>query len=96
MKLALVPWLKGMWRDQKRRDLMGQYAAIGAEHQLFLADVALRGLVYSDLEAPTDRQTFINIGRRQLAQEILEACAQDPGVLFQLVEKTQPKEKPNG
>jgi len=96
MKLALVPWLRNAWRDQKRRDLIGQYSAIGAQYKLFLADVALRGLCYSDLEAPTDRQTFINLGRRQLALEILEACGQDAGLIFQLVEKTTAKEKPNG
>lgn len=96
MKLKLVPWLRDMWGAQKRRDLIGQYSAIGAQYKLALADIALRGLVYSDIEAATDRQTFINIGRRQLALEILEAASQDPGILFQLIEKSQPKEKPHG
>lgn len=93
MKARLLTWLKQVWPNaQRRRYLIGEYAAV-AQHKLFLTDVAQRGLVFSDVHARgDDTQTFVNIGRRELALEILEACGQDPRLLIDLVEKPEKKE----
>ncbi len=91
----MIRWLREIWpHDGQRADLIGQYAGVGATSKLFLADVALRGRVFSDLHAPGDtEQTFINIGRRELALEIIEQCGVDPQMLYALVPKAQPKKE---
>lgn len=93
MKARLLTWLRQVW-PHNHDQLIGEYAAIGAQHKLFLADVAQRGLLFSDVHARgDDTQTMINIGRRELALEIIEACGQEPRTLMDLVAK---KEKTNG
>lgn len=94
MKARLITWLRQVWPNvQRRRYLIGEYAAV-AQQKLFLTDVAQRGLLFSDVHARgDDTQTFVNIGRRELALEILEACGQDAMRLIDLVEKPERPEK---
>jgi hypothetical protein len=92
--IRLVHWLRQVWPNaQRRRHLIGEYAAIGAQHKLFLADVALRGGLYSDIHARgDDTQTFVNIGRRELALEIIQACGESAMRLIELVERPEKKD----
>ncbi len=93
MKIQPRTWLHQIWPGrQKQFALLGEYAAIGAQHQLFLADVALRGRVFTaDIAGATDSQTFVNLGRRELALEIIELCNVPPDRLFALIEKAPTK-----
>ena len=79
MKAIAGQWLRAIWRNrQKRQDLIGQYQALRAQSPLVLADISQRGLLYSDIDAPSDKQVFINIGRRELALEILQLANISP------------------
>lgn len=89
MKTAIATWFRQMWPDfQKRHAVAGEYLSIGASHRLLLADIGLRGLIWSDLAVRGDHDgTMINLGRRELALEIIELCNIEPERLFALLER---------
>jgi len=92
MKTPIGRWFRQIWPTRQRRlDVLSQYVAAGAQSRLMLTDIGLRGRVWSDLEAESDRQTFINIGRRQLALEILELSGASFDQLYDLIERAPTK-----
>ena len=92
-KIKIGEWFRQLWLDpQKRHALAGEYLAL-RQSQLFLADLALRGRVWSDLVVPGDRDaTMVNLGRRELALEVIELAEIEPQRLFQLIERAPLKE----
>jgi hypothetical protein len=95
MKFRAPEWLRQIWPwAETREQLLRQYQVVGMQ-KFFLTDVALRGRVYSDLHVPGDHDaTMVNIGRRELALEILELAGERPDRLFELVPRPK-KETPN-
>lgn len=83
-----LQWLEKVWPSPIRRaGVIRDYIAVG-QCQAFLADVALRGNVWSPLCVPGDPQaTAYNIGRRDLALEIIKMAGSDPNLLFSHIEK---------
>lgn len=67
--------LAALWQGQKRKRVLGEYAAIGNQFQFFLADVAGRNFVYSEKPPAKDLYEAGKFeGRRELALEICKAC----------------------
>jgi hypothetical protein len=92
MKINPVRWFRQIWLSpQKRFAVLSSYKSI---EQLTLADIALRGFVWSaPKRVPGD--TFgdgIIEGRRLLALEIIELARADITQLFALIER-KPEEK---
>lgn len=75
--------------DNNRRAIMATHAALGTpQHRHWLADVALRGGVFS----PAPRvETLWDAGRlegrREFALEIIELARADPRLLWDAIEK---------
>lgn len=81
-----VDWLRTMW-PRRWRAVVSDYSAL-REHRHLLADIALRGGVYSSF--PPKAEVFEagwREGRRSLALEIIKAADTDPAKLMELVEK---------
>lgn len=95
MIVKVRDWLQGMW-PQKGAAVTREYASL-AQMQHFLADVALRGAVFSACHVPGDPYTSaVNEGRRQLALEIIKLAHTEPVRLFALIEKSpSPAERAN-
>jgi hypothetical protein len=55
--------------------------------QALLADIALRANVFGPIRAETDRQAWIEEGRRQLALEIFKTAKTDIDLLWAQIEK---------
>lgn len=92
-KNSAVAWFRQTWLVvAKRFTVLAQYRAIG---NYAMADIALRGFVYSDFpDAKGDVfAAGIAVGRRQLALEILELKRADPNVLFELIEVKPAKQE---
>lgn len=88
-------WFPAMWPDaRRRRDVLEQYRALGTM-KLLLADIALRANVLVPIRAETDRQAWIEEGRRQLALEIFKTAQTDIDLLWAQIEKrpSNPGEK---
>lgn len=85
--MPLKKWLRTRWRGRKRQDLIGQYRSLAATCPLVVADVASRGFIYADLVGPTDRETWINIGRRQMALELLQLARMSPDDVRELLDQ---------
>lgn len=83
-------WLRQAW-PQRGRAVVQSFAAIGAEHRHFLADLALRGYVYTPIRETDPILAARAEGRRQLALETIAICNTDAATLFALVEQ-KPKE----
>jgi hypothetical protein len=83
-----LDWLAKVWPTPSRRaEVLRDYIAIG-ECRAFLADLALRGNLWSPLQVPGDAEaTAYNIGRRDLALEIIKLAGADPQTLFAHIEK---------
>jgi hypothetical protein len=98
LKAKIGEWFRQLWLDpQKRHALAGEYLSLRQSHPLFLADLALRGRVWSDLVVLGDRDaTMVNLGRRELALEIIELAEIEPQRLFQLIERAPLKDVKNG
>jgi hypothetical protein len=84
-------WLREIWPNKKRA-IVQSFASIGAEHKLFLADMALRGNVFAPIHETDPILAARAEGKRQLALETIAICNTDPATLFSLVE-TKPKEQ---
>lgn len=87
-------WFAQIWPWQTghgaQRAIEG-YSALRA-HPHLLTDIGLRGYLWKTPHAPGDRdQTLINVGRQQLAMEIVELAGMDPQELYALVPR-----KPRG
>lgn len=74
-----------------RGAVVADYAAIGAQHQHFLADIALRNNVMQDAPAGSDLELAIAEGRRRCAVEIITLCGVGYGELWSMIER-----KPRG
>jgi hypothetical protein len=82
-----VNWFRASWPDAARRRLvLEQYRILGS-HKALLADIALRANVFGPIRADSDRQAWIEEGRRQLALEIFKTAQTDIEVLWQQIEK---------
>lgn len=90
--MNLTAWLREAWPNiEKRRRVVDAYRALGI-NRLLLADIAMRGGVYSVAAEPaTVFAAGVNEGRRQMALEILKLCDADPALLLGVVER-----KPTG
>jgi hypothetical protein len=82
-----LTWLERVWPTRHRRAaVIRDYIDVGA-NPAFLADLALRGGVWSPLQAETPERTAYNIGRRDLALEVIKLAGTDPAMLFREIEK---------
>ena len=92
IRIPLPQWLYQMWPSPGLRyGVAADYAAIGAQHKLFLADVALRGGVYREWDEKSDGALANFNGRRELALEIIKTAKVDPDLLFASI-PTKPRE----
>lgn len=93
MKAKIGAWFQQLWPNRsKRHALAGDYLSLAATHGLVLADIALRGRLWSDLVVPGDRDaTMVNLGKRELALEIIELAEMDPNRLFEMIERPPTK-----
>ncbi len=90
-----VNWFPAMWPDGgRRRVVLEQYRTLGTM-KVLLADIALRANVFVPIRAETDRQAWIEEGRRQLALEIFKTAQTDIDLLWAQIEKrtSKPGEK---
>lgn len=86
-------WLRQAWPFRSRA-LLASYAAIAADHPLILADLALRGNVFTPIHETDPIAAARAEGRRQLALETIAICRTDPTALWSLIEtKTDTKER---
>lgn len=84
-------WFQIYWPDKsRRRVLFEQYRDLGTKKTL-LADIALRANVFAPIRAETDRQAWIEEGRRQLALEIIKTAQTDLDQLWDLIERRPSK-----
>lgn len=84
-------WFRQMWPDvARRRVVLEQYRSLGAKPEL-LADIALRANVFAPIRAETDRQAWIEEGRRQLAIELFKLARTDIELLWAQIEKRPSK-----
>lgn len=99
MKISPAAWLRQIWPSAaNKRAVVADYAGL-SQHPHLLTDIALRGRVWSALEARDENgavdpaATYINLGRRELALEILELAGMSPQQLWSLVERSPTPEK---
>src|SRR5262245_20285690 len=89
--IPLPSWLWHVWPTHSERyAVMADYAAIGAQHHHFLADLALRAGVYRNFHPASDRTLEHFNGRRELALEVIKLCKVDPNVLFASIPTAKP------
>lgn len=82
-----VKWFPAMWPDKsRRRVVLEQYRTLGSMKAL-LTDIALRANVFVPIRADSDRQAWIEEGRRQLALEIFKTAQTDIDLLWAQIEK---------
>lgn len=88
-KYPLLRWLSQSWFGAKRRAVLEGYETIGRDHPLVVADVALRGNVFSGApRIPGDVfADGINEGRRLLALEIIEMCGSNHLEILKTLER---------
>lgn len=84
-------WLRQAW-PLKARAVLQSFASIGSEHKIFLADLALRGNVFTPIHETDPIAAARAEGRRQLALETIAICTTDPATLWALIE-TKPETK---
>lgn len=86
-----VNWFAAMWPDGgRRRVVLEQYRDLGTK-QTLLADIALRANLFGPIRAESDRQAWIEEGRRQLAVEIFKMARTDIDLLWAQIEKRPSK-----
>jgi len=83
-------WLRQAWPLRKQA-VVQSFLSIGAEHKLFLAELALRGNAFTPIHERDPVEAHRAEGRRQLALETLAICNVDPMALWALIE-TKPRE----
>jgi hypothetical protein len=72
-------WFAMVWREDKRAVVLNDFSVVGANHPLFVADLALRGNVFDASDPPTDPVALgVYLGRRQLALETIQLCGKTP------------------
>lgn len=78
-----------LWQEPQRRSrVLGEYAAIGAQFQYFLTDVAARNFVFSEKPAARDLYEAGKFeGRRELALELVKYCNATFDELHALIER---------
>ncbi|MDE2579960.1 MAG: hypothetical protein KGL46_14245 [Hyphomicrobiales bacterium] len=94
--MNLPRWFRQMWPDDTaRRVVVAEYEAIGRQKHA-LADIALRGGVYSVDATPVASlyDAGVREGRRQMALEIIRICNADPAQLFGFVSAKPRREEP--
>jgi hypothetical protein len=95
--MNLRKYFAQMWPGESgRRIVLEQYRII-ANQKLALADIALRGGVYSvDPRPPANfYDAGVREGRRQMALEIARICDADPAHLYGFVERKPQNQEPN-
>ena len=86
--MSLKQWFRQIWVDDRARAVLGEYAAIGAQFQLFLADVAARGGVFAEpAPSATEYEAGYDAGRRAHALETIHLCSTSPSALLELIPK---------
>ena len=85
-----IRWWKSVWRQRQNRILLLQeYMTVG-EQKLFLADLALRGGVWTTSHVPGDPySSAVAEGRRQLALEIIKIANESPATLWAWLERNE-------
>src|SRR5262245_39743052 len=94
MKFDPITWFREIWPFHDTRErVIAEYRAAGAQQRLMLADIALRGGVFSTLpRAPGDVfGAGINEGRRMLALEIFELANLAPWEVHTLIARKPPQ-----
>lgn len=89
MRVNLAAWFPQIWKRSALR-AVGDYQAIASQHPYFLADIALRGHVYTD--APPARDLFeagVNEGMRRMAIGIINTCQASHGDLRAVIDAAQ-------
>ena len=88
---SAVNWFPAMWPvTARRRIVLEQYRNLGTKPEL-LADIALRANLFGPIRAETDRQAWIEEGRRQLAVELFKMARTDVDLLWAQIEKRPSK-----
>lgn len=85
----MIDWrfhLRERW-PRLNRTLIEQATSVGRAQQVFLADLALRGGVFSEREASDLYQAGVNEGMRRLALETIKLCKSDPNLLLAMIEQ---------
>jgi hypothetical protein len=85
-------WFRTVW-PRRGKAVAGEYLSVGT-HRLFLADVALRGFVFTPFPAvATEFEAGKLEGRRSLALEIIRISGEAPERLFAEIEKSPTPER---
>ena len=81
-------WLRQAWPfSLKRFHVLGEYSALG-KMRLVLADIALRGGIERTAHVAGDPYTTaVNIGRQDLAREILALAGCVPSDVMEMIER---------
>jgi hypothetical protein len=102
VKQSLTTWFRQIWPfDPGRKNVLRGYAGLAREPEL-LTDIALRGHLFSSAhvvkpDGGTDEfATWINIGRQELALEILECAHMRPDQLREYIEMKPTTERNHG
>lgn len=83
-------WFFQAWPTLSRR-VAEEAVEVGRERKLFLADMALRGKVFSPIMENDPIALARAEGRRQMALETIALCNMNPSELIALIER-KPKE----
>lgn len=82
-------WFAAMWPNAQRRwVVINSYRGLGTHHKEMLADIALRGGVFSSNRESDPFLAGVAEGRRQTALEIFKLARIDHDKLFELTQKT--------
>jgi hypothetical protein len=81
----LAVWCAKVWPNGQHARVVEQYRSLRQKPEL-LADIAMRGGIWSTRLPPDGHQLAFEQGRRSLALEIIEMSRIDPGQLAQILE----------
>ncbi len=86
-----IAWFRQKYfSDQRRFAAITSYKSIDP---LCLADIAQRGFVSTSAQGANEHETLINVGRQQLALEIVALAGADPLKLFAMMDRKSDEEK---
>ena len=94
MKLDPRAWFGQLWpRETGRRAVLSDFATVGTLKH-FLADLALRGNVFSGHPVTDSLYQLGRMeGRRELALEVIQLAGQEPQALWAYIERSAGPDK---
>lgn len=86
-------WFRKVWPGGRWRRVLDEYRALRA-YKGMLADIAVRGGIYSTHFIASEREAAFMEGRRALALEIIDLAGMDPDKLRTLIETPIERNRP--